>query len=166
MGIESERIVVGGLSQGGALALASALTYPQRLGGAACLGGWLPRCVPASKASDGHSSLCPVLWSHGKKDEVVLPELQETGVARLRASDVEVTCLCDPDGGHFPGAKQLAELQDWMDHVLVGEGTPIQAQRSCNNKVSQKASKHQSREELQHLKGHDFLKQVCVPRQK
>lgn len=41
-GIAANRIVVGGFSQGGALALYSALTYSQQLAGVVCLSGWLP----------------------------------------------------------------------------------------------------------------------------
>lgn len=41
-GIPSEKIVVGGFSQGGALALHSALTYPKKLAGVVALSCWLP----------------------------------------------------------------------------------------------------------------------------
>lgn len=50
-GIPADRIVVGGFSQGGALALYSALTFPQRLGGVVALSCWLPlrKSFPAAK---------------------------------------------------------------------------------------------------------------------
>lgn len=41
-GIPSNRIVLGGFSQGGALALYAALTYPQQLAGVVSLSCWLP----------------------------------------------------------------------------------------------------------------------------
>lgn len=41
-GIPSHRIIVGGFSQGGALALYTAVTYPKRLGGVLPLSSWLP----------------------------------------------------------------------------------------------------------------------------
>ncbi len=41
-GIPSNRIMVGGFSQGGALALHSALTYPKKLAGVVALSCWLP----------------------------------------------------------------------------------------------------------------------------
>ena len=41
-GIPTERIVLGGFSQGGALALFSALTFPQPLAGVVALSTWLP----------------------------------------------------------------------------------------------------------------------------
>lgn len=41
-GIPSDRILLGGFSQGGALALYSAFLYPQRLAGVVALSCWLP----------------------------------------------------------------------------------------------------------------------------
>lgn len=41
-GIPSKRIVLGGFSQGGALAIYSALTYPESLAGIIALSCWLP----------------------------------------------------------------------------------------------------------------------------
>lgn len=41
-GIPADRIILGGFSQGGALALYSALTYPEKLGGVIGLSCWLP----------------------------------------------------------------------------------------------------------------------------
>ena len=49
-GIELNRIMLGGFSQGGALALYSALTYPKKLAGVMALSCWLPlhKSFPAS----------------------------------------------------------------------------------------------------------------------
>lgn len=41
-GIPPEKILLGGFSQGGALALYSALIYPQKLAGVVALSCWLP----------------------------------------------------------------------------------------------------------------------------
>lgn len=41
-GIPSERIILGGFSQGGALAIHSALTFPKKLAGIIALSCWLP----------------------------------------------------------------------------------------------------------------------------
>lgn len=41
-GIPTKRIVLGGFSQGGALAMFSALTFPEPLAGIIALSSWLP----------------------------------------------------------------------------------------------------------------------------
>lgn len=50
-GIPAERIVLGGFSQGGGLALYSSLTYPKKIAGVVGLSCWLPlnKSFPASK---------------------------------------------------------------------------------------------------------------------
>lgn len=40
--ISSTRVIVGGFSQGGAMALLTGLTSERKLAGVACLSGWLP----------------------------------------------------------------------------------------------------------------------------
>ncbi len=40
-GIKSERIVIGGFSQGAAISVLTALTNERKLAGAACLSGWV-----------------------------------------------------------------------------------------------------------------------------
>ncbi|KAJ8938311.1 hypothetical protein NQ314_011533 [Rhamnusium bicolor] len=52
-GISADRILLGGFSQGGALALYSALTYPQRVAGVVALSCWLPlsKSFPAAMKS-------------------------------------------------------------------------------------------------------------------
>lgn len=70
-GIPSERIMIGGFSQGGALAIHSALTFPKKLAGIVALSCWLPMSksfnpsmVPANK--DIHIIQC-----HGDCDPIV-----------------------------------------------------------------------------------------------
>lgn len=69
-GIPAERIILGGFSQGGALALYSALTFPQKLGGIVGLSCWLPlhASFPVAKVSPDTT---PVLLCHGDSDPIV-----------------------------------------------------------------------------------------------
>lgn len=59
-GIPADRIILGGFSQGGALALYSAMTYPEKLAGVIGLSCWLPlhSTFPASKVRLVNKSLC------------------------------------------------------------------------------------------------------------
>lgn len=65
-GVPHDRIMLGGFSQGGALALYAAFTYPKRLAGVAALSCWLPlhKKVPTSMK-------LPVFQCHGDADFVV-----------------------------------------------------------------------------------------------
>lgn len=69
--IPSEKIIVGGFSQGGALALTSALRYPKRLGGVVALSCWLPLHTQYPDAALPVNRDIPVLHCHGNADPIV-----------------------------------------------------------------------------------------------
>lgn len=64
-GISTKRIVLGGFSQGGALAMFSALTFPEPLAGIIALSSWLPlhKKFPAVSTSKLRASR--VVYSSG-----------------------------------------------------------------------------------------------------
>ncbi|XP_054154478.1 acyl-protein thioesterase 2-like [Oppia nitens] len=68
-GIPANRIVLGGFSQGGALALYAGLSYPKPLAGILAFSCWLPKheeVVSAIKNKD-----IPILQCHGDADPIV-----------------------------------------------------------------------------------------------
>ncbi|XP_063976490.1 acyl-protein thioesterase 1 [Diachasmimorpha longicaudata] len=69
-GIPTERIVLGGFSQGGALALYSALTYNKPLAGVVALSAWLPLHQKFPAIAVGNKDT-PVLQCHGDCDPIV-----------------------------------------------------------------------------------------------
>lgn len=58
-GIPASRIIVGGFSQGGALALYAALTYPEQLAGVIGLSCWVPlhKTFPAAHSCPANTSI-------------------------------------------------------------------------------------------------------------
>jgi predicted esterase len=72
-GIPSERIVLGGFSQGGAMSLLSGVTCPQKIGGIfglSCyllLQGKIKDMIPAENPNKD----TPIFMGHGDEDEVV-----------------------------------------------------------------------------------------------
>lgn len=69
-GIPANRIVLGGFSQGGALALYSALTYPRPLAGIIAFSCWLPIATEFLNGVGAHRDV-PVLQCHGDSDPIV-----------------------------------------------------------------------------------------------
>uniref|UniRef100_A0A1S4LL44 palmitoyl-protein hydrolase n=1 Tax=Ixodes scapularis TaxID=6945 RepID=A0A1S4LL44_IXOSC len=69
-GIPTERILIGGFSMGGALALYSGLRYPKTLGGILGLSCWLPLFKHFPSAAIGNKDT-PVLLCHGESDDLV-----------------------------------------------------------------------------------------------
>jgi len=70
-GVATERIVIAGFSQGGAIALQASLRYPERLGGVMALSTYLPlRESVAAEASRANEDL-PILMCHGLRDPMI-----------------------------------------------------------------------------------------------
>ena len=70
-GIRSERIVLAGFSQGGAMALYTGLRHDEALGGILALSTYLPlRGQLAAEASTANRRV-PILMCHGQRDPVV-----------------------------------------------------------------------------------------------
>src|SRR6185436_4497995 len=70
-GVATERIVIAGFSQGGAIALQASLRYPQRLGGVMALSTYLPlRDSVAAEASPANKDVL-ILMCHGLRDPMI-----------------------------------------------------------------------------------------------
>ena len=71
LGVPSERIVLAGFSQGGAMALYTALRYPKRLAGVLALSTYMP--LKKSLAVEAHAANAklPIFMAHGVLDEVI-----------------------------------------------------------------------------------------------
>lgn len=70
-GISTRRIVLAGFSQGGAIALHTALRYPERLAGVLALSTYLPlKSLLAGEASAANRGL-PIFMAHGTFDDVI-----------------------------------------------------------------------------------------------
>jgi lysophospholipase-2 len=68
-GIPANRIVVGGFSQGGALALLSGLTYSKPIGGILAFSCWIPMYEQFTNGVNNKD--VPILQCHGDIDPVV-----------------------------------------------------------------------------------------------
>jgi predicted esterase len=71
-GVPADRIVLGGFSQGAALALAATIKLPQKIGGCVALSGWaLPNQALGDSIATSASVKSPFLVCHGEQDFVV-----------------------------------------------------------------------------------------------
>lgn len=67
----SKRVVIGGFSQGAALSLLSAHTFPDRLAGVAALSGYLTAQTELKAKWEQANSDAPLFMAHGQYDPVV-----------------------------------------------------------------------------------------------
>lgn len=70
-GIAASRIVLAGFSQGGAVALHTALRHPERLAGVLALSTYLPLAPLLDKESSAANRETPIFMAHGTDDDII-----------------------------------------------------------------------------------------------
>jgi phospholipase/carboxylesterase len=116
-GIPSERLVLAGFSQGGAIALFAGLRYPHRLAGILALSTYLP--LDASLAAEAHpaNAAVPVFQAHGRLDAVVPPALGQGTRDLLRGRGYDLDWRTYPML-HSLCAEEVADIRAWLLRVL------------------------------------------------
>mmetsp|Transcript_17576 Transcript_17576/g.31802 ORF Transcript_17576/g.31802 Transcript_17576/m.31802 type:complete len:257 (+) Transcript_17576:78-848(+) len=120
MGIPPSRVVVGGFSQGGAVALLAAYHRRQEgkspFAGCVCLSGWLTLKDDLT-VTEEVAKATPLYWGHGKRDDKVLFEQQAHGVEKLRSLGVDVTDQSFPMG-HESHPQEMEAMAEFVEKVL------------------------------------------------
>ena len=116
-GIASERIVLAGFSQGGALALFTGARYPQRLAGIMGLSCYLLLAERFAAERNPANQATPVFLAHGLQDATVAPILGEHARAWLEAAGypVEWHAYSMP---HSVCPQEVADIAAWLRRVL------------------------------------------------
>ncbi len=118
-GIVSERIVLAGFSQGGAIALFTALRYPGHLAGVMALSAYmpLPHSLTAEK-SDANSGI-PIFLAHGSDDTVVPIELAYVTRGKLEKEGYPATWMEYQGMMHSVSEKEIFDIAEWLEGTLL-----------------------------------------------
>lgn len=116
-GIASDKIVLVGFSQGGALALHTGLRFQKKLAGVMALSSYLPIADFLEDEKSAVNYGMPVFVAHGKKDAVLPLEAAEITCRHLRDLDYTVEEHIYPMG-HEVCAAEVADLSAWLLNVL------------------------------------------------
>ena len=120
-GVSVRRVVLGGFSQGGAIALHAGLRYPKRLAGIAVLSAPVPMVETLIMEIDSANLQVPILMGHGN-DDTVVPFDYGNAVRRAlsrRGLKVEWHAFAM---GHTVNAEEIAVLSRWLNRVLGPAG--------------------------------------------
>ncbi|MGE5127475.1 MAG: alpha/beta hydrolase, partial [Betaproteobacteria bacterium] len=120
-GVAAERIVLAGFSQGGALALHTALREPSRLGGVVALSSYLPLATALASEAHPANAALPIFMAHGNRDELLPLALGERSRDALRARGYDVEWHAYPMP-HGLCAEEVARLRDWLIRALPPPG--------------------------------------------
>ena len=115
--IPAPRIVIAGFSQGGAMALFTALRWPESLAGVVALSCWLPLADSLPHEASPANARVPLFMAHGTMDPVVPFLMGTESRDRLRTAGLAV----DWHEYHMPHAvcgEELEDLRRWLLAVL------------------------------------------------
>jgi len=116
-GIPSRAIVLAGFSQGGAIALQTALRHPERLAGVLALSTYLPLPDTLEREANPSNRDVPVFMAHGSQD----PVIPLSWAARSRDALVTLGYAVewhDYPMPHSVCAEEIGDISRWLAAVL------------------------------------------------
>ncbi|OUS28911.1 carboxylesterase [Gammaproteobacteria bacterium 45_16_T64] len=116
-GIPSDKILLVGFSQGGAVAIHTALRYPHKLAGLLALSTYMPRVDSIDAEASSANKDIIIHMAHGDHDDMVTPRASKKAFDDLIAHKYSVTW------DNYPMAHELClrEIRDigrWMEELL------------------------------------------------
>lgn len=116
-GIESRRIVLAGFSQGGAIALHTALRHAAPLAGVVALSTYLPLPARLEPEAAPANRVVPILMAHGTEDDIVPLALAERSRDRLETLGYAVEWHAYPIA-HMVCPEEIAAIATWLRAAL------------------------------------------------
>lgn len=118
-GIPARRIVLAGFSQGGVIALHTALRHEQRLAGALILSSYLALAERLPVEASGANRDLPIFMAHGGMDNIVPETLARKGERALRELGYAVEWH-DYAMAHSVCPEEIGDIGNWLRRVLAG----------------------------------------------
>lgn len=116
-GIPSERIVLAGFSQGGAIALYTALRYPQKLAGVLALSTYMPLKPALATEAQPANACIPIFMAHGTFDDVISMEMCQLSLNLLKNRQYPVSWH-EYNMAHSVCAQEIADIQQFLQQIL------------------------------------------------
>ena len=117
-GISSNRIVLAGFSQGGAIALHTALRYPHRLAGVLALSTYLPLHSKLSTEAHAANKNTPIFMAHGVFDDVISLDMSKLSRNLLQDSQYPVSWH-EYRMAHSVCTDEIADIEQFLKQVLL-----------------------------------------------
>lgn len=116
-GVPAEKILLAGFSQGGVIAVHTALRYPKKLAGIMILSSYVPFAEKLFSEMESQQQGLPIFAAHGANDPVIpflswkdyVPKLEAQGFDVEPKSYVMEHSLC---------LQEIADISAWLQKVL------------------------------------------------
>ena len=112
-GVPAARILLAGFSQGGVIALLTALRHPERLAGVLGLSTFLTAEGTADSDLSPANAGLPIFMGHGDEDPMIPMDWAEAARDRLESLGYPVTWKSYPMA-HQVCAEEIADIGAWM----------------------------------------------------
>ncbi|KNE56593.1 hypothetical protein AMAG_02387 [Allomyces macrogynus ATCC 38327] len=117
-GIPTDRIVVGGFSQGSAISLLTLVTSPVKLAAIVALSGYLPLTPKFDELHKTVNDQTPVWMGHGDSDEVVAYKWGSQSAEFLKEKGYNVDFNTYRWMGHSANDQELMDLTMFLKNVI------------------------------------------------
>ncbi len=118
LGVNSEHIVLAGFSQGGAIALQTALRYDDKLAGLMALSTYLTLYESLQSEASESNKTIPLMMAHGEYDPVVPIGLAQLSKQRLLDAGYSVEWTSYPME-HSVCPQEIEDISRWFAKVLA-----------------------------------------------
>jgi len=119
-GIPSDRIYIGGFSQGGATAIYTALTSSHKFAGVIALSTWLPlhNKFPAQLVQVENKLKTPVLQCHGDADPMIPHDMGKLTAMKLQSMGFsDIAFKTYKNLGHSSTEEELDDVVDFVKKI-------------------------------------------------
>lgn len=119
-GIPTERIVLGGFSQGGAMSLMAGITNPTKLGGIFGLSCYLVLRdkVQSMVPADSPNKQTPIFMGHGDKDPIVRYDWGQMTAGKLREWGWSVDFKTYRNLPHSAAPEEIDDLEKYLNERI------------------------------------------------
>lgn len=117
-GVSAARIVIAGFSQGGAIALYTALRYPQKLAGILALSTYLPIKAKLASEANAVNAHIPIFMAHGVLDDVITLERCKISLHALQSLQYAVNWH-EYNMAHSVCLEEIADIHSFLKQVLA-----------------------------------------------
>lgn len=112
-GISSQKIILAGFSQGGAIAIFTALRYPAQLGGVVALSTYIPAADHLAKEIHEANLQIPIFLAHGTHDPLI--QMQWGEMTHKRLSDLKFQVSWHKyNMAHSVCPEEIMDIGNWL----------------------------------------------------
>jgi phospholipase/carboxylesterase len=116
-GVASQRIVLAGFSQGGAIALHTGVRYPERLAGIMALSTYLPIADRFAAEAQAANKTVPIFMAHGTEDPIIPIQRGQRSADLLKDAGADLVWRMY-EMGHSVCIEEIGDIAAWLVRTL------------------------------------------------